>query len=54
MPRIIKAGRNKTEKLLDEVKDAIDRLHEIKAAKARKAAAQDLAEYLALHHEVHA
>lgn len=39
-------------KLLDDIKDEIDRLHEIRSAKHRKAAAQDLADYLYLHHGV--
>jgi hypothetical protein len=37
--------------LLDEIKDAIDRLHEIKSTKRRKEAAADLVYYIELHHE---
>lgn len=38
-------------KILDEIKDEIDRLAEI-PARHRKAAARDLVEYIQLHHEV--
>lgn len=40
----------KTEKLLDEIKDEIDRLHEIKSTKQRHEAARDLVDYIKLHH----
>lgn len=45
------AKASKRDVLLDEIKDAIDRLHEIKAKRARGFAARDLIEYIELHHE---
>lgn len=38
------------EQLLDETKDEIDRLHEIKSERKRREAANELIEYLQLHH----
>lgn len=40
------------EKFLDGIKDAIDTVHRIKSPRQRKAAVQDLADYLFLHHGV--
>jgi hypothetical protein len=50
----VKAPRNAAERdqLLDVIKDGIDKLHQIKSARHRKAAAKDLVEYLELHHEL--
>lgn len=36
--------------LADEIKDEIDRLHEIKSPKKRLEVARDLIEYIQLHH----
>lgn len=36
--------------LIDEIKDEIDRLHEIASAKRRRDAARELVEYIQLHH----
>lgn len=41
----------KAEILLDEIKDEIDRLHEIKNERTRNRAARDLIDYIELHHE---
>lgn len=41
---------SRVEKLADEIKDEIDRLHEIKSPKKRLEAARDLIEYIQLHH----
>lgn len=41
----------KYEALLDDIKDAIDTLHDIKSAKRRNEAARDLIDYIELHHE---
>lgn len=38
--------------LLDEIKDAIDRLHEIKNERQRRESAQELHDYLSLHYPV--
>jgi hypothetical protein len=40
----------KNEAFLDEIKDEIDRLHEIKSVKQRAEAARDLVEYIQLHY----
>lgn len=37
-------------KLLDDIKDEIDTLHDIRAKKRRQKAARDLIEYIELHH----
>jgi hypothetical protein len=47
-----RAPKNVLEKLLDDIKDEIDTVHQIKSPRQRKAAAQDLADYLFLHHGV--
>lgn len=44
----------KTAKVVEDIKDSIDCLHEIPDAKARKAAALELAEYILLHYDVRA
>jgi hypothetical protein len=36
--------------LLDEIKDEIDRLHEIRSSKRKLEAARDLVDYITLHH----
>jgi cell fate (sporulation/competence/biofilm development) regulator YmcA (YheA/YmcA/DUF963 family) len=36
--------------LLDEIKDEIDRLHEIRSPKRKLEAARDLVDYITLHH----
>jgi hypothetical protein len=41
---------SKIDTLLDEIKDEIDRLHEIASPKRRRDAARDLVEYIELHH----
>jgi|HubBroStandDraft_2_1064218.scaffolds.fasta_scaffold297238_1 hypothetical protein len=38
------------DKLVDEIKDEIDRLHEIRSPKRKIEAARDLIEYIQLHH----
>lgn len=40
----------KIDTLIDEIKDAIDRLHEIANPKRKLDAAKDLIEYIDLHH----
>jgi hypothetical protein len=40
----------KAEMLSDEIKDAIDSLHDIKNKKKRVEVAKDLIEYIQLHH----
>jgi hypothetical protein len=41
---------SKIDALLDEIKDEIDRLHEIASVKRTRDAARDLVEYIQLHH----
>jgi cell fate (sporulation/competence/biofilm development) regulator YmcA (YheA/YmcA/DUF963 family) len=40
----------KIDTLIDEIKDEIDRLHEIANPKRKLEAARDLVEYITLHH----
>lgn len=49
MPKQARTEKQR-EKLLDAIKDEIDRLSEIPTAKRRREAARDLIEYLTLHH----
>lgn len=51
MPKQVRTEKQR-EKLLDAIKDEIDRLHEVPFLKRRKEAARDLIEYIQLHHEV--
>lgn len=51
MAKQVRTEKQRT-KLLDEIKDEIDRLHEIPTRKRRQEAARDLIEYIQLHHEV--
>lgn len=51
MPKQARTEKQRT-KLIDEIKDEIDRLHEIPFSKRRKEAARELIEYIQLHHEV--
>ena len=50
MSKQVRTEKQRT-KVSDEIKDGIDRLHEI-PARYRKAAARDLIEYIQLHHGV--
>jgi hypothetical protein len=43
-------GASQADKILDQIKDEIDCLHEIKNRKRRLDAARDLIEYIQLHH----
>lgn len=42
----------KVERLLEDIKDEIDQLHNIKNEKRRKAAARELISYIELHHNL--
>lgn len=42
--------KSKTDVLIDEIKDEIDRLHEIKQPTLRGKVARELIEYIELHH----
>lgn len=41
---------SKTERLLDKIKDSIDRIREIKSPPGRRTAARELIDYIELHH----
>lgn len=41
---------SKIDTLLDDIKDEIDRLHEIHSTKRTRDAARELVEYIQLHH----
>lgn len=46
----MKYRQTKADELVDQIKDEVDRLEEIKSRKRRVEAARDLVEYITLHH----
>lgn len=47
---IANRAERRAETLVDEIKDEIDRLHDIGSPALRQASAKDLVEYIQLHH----